>query len=200
MNEVKPPQHDGTPRSHGIKWTLSASVNHVSGCCQDFVVVIVVTDSSSSRVMRYDAFGNKASRSRFLSGETLPTMRQHSSTIFLLAKPRFLPQKPLYALWMSFAERLLLSIFFRMIRRQINARNSAWHKVAFWTSRARCLRNLSTASRESFARMIFARPVLAFSLSLNSLRAAAALNRPMHPSITRFTISLALSSRHVSLL
>ena len=52
VNEVKPPHHDGTPRYYGRKWTLSASVNHVSGCCQDFVVVMVVTDSSSSRVMR----------------------------------------------------------------------------------------------------------------------------------------------------
>ena len=100
---------------------------------------------------------------------------------------------------MSFADFRRRSIFFRMIRRQINARNSAWHKVAFWTSLARCLRNLSTASRLSLARMIFARPVLAFSLSLNSLRAAAALNLPMHPSITLFTISLARNSRHVSL-
>ena len=100
---------------------------------------------------------------------------------------------------MSFAERLLRSIFFRMIRRQISARNSAWHSVAFWTSRARCLRNLSTASLESLARMIFARPVEAFSRSLNNRRAAAALNLPMHPSITLFTISLARSSRHVSL-
>ena len=78
-------QFPNSRSSYGRKWTLSASVNQVSGCCQDFVVVIVVTDSSSSRVMRYDAFGNKASRSRFLSGETLPTMRQHSSTILRAA-------------------------------------------------------------------------------------------------------------------
>ena len=100
---------------------------------------------------------------------------------------------------MSFADFRLLSIFFRMIRRQINARNRAWHSVAFWTSLARCLLNLSTASRDNFALIILARPVEAFSRSLNSLRAAAALNLPMHPSITLFTISLARSSRHVSL-
>ena len=87
-----------------------------------------------------------------------------------------------------------------MILLQINARNSAWHKVAFWTSLALCRRNRSTASLDSLARMIFARPVLAFSLSLKSLLAAAALKRPIHPSITRFTISLARRSRHASLL
>ena len=87
----------GRRNQYGRKCILSASVNQVSGCCQDFVVVIVVTDSSSSRVMRYDAFGSNASRSRFLSGETLPTMRQHSS-LFYVQRSRASSHKSLYTL------------------------------------------------------------------------------------------------------
>ena len=49
-HSVKAPQKRDA-ELYGRKCTLSASVNHVSGCCHDFDVVIVVTDSSSSRVI-----------------------------------------------------------------------------------------------------------------------------------------------------
>ena len=100
-------------------------------------------------------------------------------------------------------QRILRGVVFRRrARRKRNALrlNHAGH-VLRENMQRQTINTLQYQRRETWrelrAREIVNRVMLG---CIGRFKAAAALNRPIHPSITRFTISLARNSRHVSLL